>query len=85
MDEVFKISDYVTVFRDGKLIATVPRRADRNKLIALMVGRELTNLFPKEDAEIGEVMLSVRRPHRGPLVEDVSFELRRGEILGWPG
>jgi inositol transport system ATP-binding protein len=86
MDEVFKISDYVTIFRDGKLIQTLPAaELDRDKLITLMVGRELTNLFPKEDAEIGEVMLSVRGLNRGPLVRDVSFEVRRGEILGVAG
>jgi inositol transport system ATP-binding protein len=69
MDEVFKISDYVTIFRDGKLIQTLPAaELDRDKLITLMVGRELTNLFPKEDAEIGEVILSVRDLNRGPLV-----------------
>ena len=67
-------------------IQTLPAAdLDRDKLITLMVGRELTNLFPKEDAEIGEVVLSVRGLNRGPLVRDVSFEVRRGEILGIAG
>ena len=61
MDEVFRIADKVTVFRDGKHVATLPAsELDRQKLITLMVGRELTHLFPKEHAEIGEVVLSVR-------------------------
>ncbi len=86
MDEVFQISDEVTVFRDGRLVATHPAsEMDSAKLIRLMVGRELTHLFPKEPAEIGEVVLSVRGLRRGKLVDDVSFDLRRGEILGLAG
>lgn len=86
MDEVFKIVDYVTVFRDGKLVNTLPAgQLDRDKLITLMVGRELTNMFPKLEAEIGEVVLSVKNLHRGTVVKDVSFELHRGEILGFAG
>ncbi len=86
MDEVFKISDDITVFRDGKHVASLPAaELDRDKLIALMVGRELTQMFPKLDAEIGDVILSVKNLNRGNLVKDVSFELRRGEILGFAG
>ena len=86
MDEVFQIADDITVFRDGRHIATVPAsQTDRNSLIAMMVGRELTNLFPKEDAPIGEVVFSVQGLTRPGVVEDVSFELRRGEILGLAG
>jgi len=86
MDEVFQIADDITVFRDGRHIATVPAaQTDRSSLIAMMVGRELTNLFPKEDAPIGEVVLSVRNLTRTGIVEDVSFDLRRGEILGLAG
>ncbi len=86
MDEVFKISDDITVFRDGKHVASLPAsELTRDKLIALMVGRELTHMFPKLDAEIGEVILSVEGLNRGNLVKDVSFELRRGEILGFAG
>jgi len=86
MDEVFKISDDITIFRDGKWVKTLPAsELDRDKLIALMVGRELTQMFPKEHAEIGEVILSVKNLNRGKQVRDVSFELRRGEILGFAG
>ncbi len=86
MDEVFKISDEVTVFRDGKLVGTNPASEMTSaSLIRMMVGRELTHLFPKQDAEIGEVILSVRDLNRGRLVKDVSFDLRRGEILGLAG
>ena len=86
MDEVFKISDDVTVFRDGRHVATLPAaELDRQKLITLMVGRELTHMFPKEAAEIGEVAMSVRGLTRHGVLRDISFELRRGEILGLAG
>ncbi|MEN9740766.1 MAG: hypothetical protein RLZ72_1032 [Actinomycetota bacterium] len=86
MDEVFAISDEITVFRDGTWVAT-EEAADMNreKLIALMVGRELNQLFPKVEAEIGEVILEVENLNRGHLVKNVSFKVRRGEILGFAG
>jgi inositol transport system ATP-binding protein len=86
MDEVFAISDEITVFRDGTWVATEPAsKMDRNSLISLMVGRELTQLFPKSEAKIGEVVLEVEHLKRGNHVKDVSFTLRRGEILGFAG
>ena len=86
MDEVFKISNDITVFRDGKHVASVPaKELTRDKLIQFMVGRELTSLFPKLEAEIGEVVLSVRNLNRGKLVRDVSFDVRAGEIVGFAG
>ena len=86
LDEVFKIADEITVFRDGKYVGTVPAaETSKNMLISMMVGRELTNIFPKEDAEIGDVILEVRNLNRKGKVNDVSFVLRRGEILGLAG
>jgi inositol transport system ATP-binding protein len=86
MDEVFAISDEVTVFRDGTWVATdKASNMDRDKLISLMVGRELNQLFPKVEAEIGDVILEVDGLNRGRLVKDVSFNVRRGEILGFAG
>jgi inositol transport system ATP-binding protein len=86
MDEVFAISDEITVFRDGAWVATEPAsKLDRNALISLMVGRELTALFPKSEAKIGEVILEVEHLNRGHQVRDVSFSVRRGEILGFAG
>jgi inositol transport system ATP-binding protein len=86
MDEVFAISDEVTVFRDGQWVDTRPAaELDRDRLITLMVGRELTNLFPKADAPIGDVAMRVQGLNRGSLVRDVSFEVRHGEILGIAG
>ena len=61
MNEVFTIADEVSVFRDGRHVATDAASAfDQQKLIALMVGRELTHLFPKGEAKVGETVLSVR-------------------------
>jgi len=86
MDEVFQIADEITVFRDGKHIATVPAaQTNKNSLIAMMVGRELTSIFPKSEAPIGEVVLSVSNLTRKGIIHDVSFDLRRGEILGLAG
>ena len=86
MDEVFQIADEITVFRDGKHIATVPAgQTDKNSPIAMMVGRELTNIYPKSEAPIGEVILSVRNLTRKGIIHGVSFDLRRGEILGLAG
>ena len=86
MDEVFRISDDITIFRDGKYVATrLASELNRDKLIELMVGRELTDMFPKLEAEIGDVILSVRDLNRGKFVKNVSFDLRRGEILGFAG
>lgn len=86
MDEVFAISDEVTVFRDGQWVATkLASEIDRDQLITLMVGRELTQLFPKESAERGEVVMRVSGLNRGRQVKDITFEVRRGEILGIAG
>ena len=86
MDEVFSISDEITVFRDGTWVATEKAsNMNREKLISLMVGRELNQLFPKVEAEIGEVVLEVEGLNRGRQVRNVSFQVRRGEILGFAG
>ena len=86
MDEVFAISDEITIFRDGTWVATeLAKNMTRDSLISLMVGRELTALFPKSEAKIGEVILEVKNLNRGRQVKDVSFNLKRGEILGFAG
>jgi inositol transport system ATP-binding protein len=86
MEEILKISDVITVFRDGQWVTTRPAsELNTQSLITAMVGRELTHMFPKEHAEIGDVLLEVRNLNRGKMVQDVSFVLRRGEILGLAG
>lgn len=86
MDEVFKITDEITVFRDGKFVGTeLASDLNRDKLIEMMVGREITHMFPKEETVIGDVILSVRNLKKDGLFENISFDLRRGEILGIAG
>ena len=86
MEEIFSIADSITVLRDGQYIATDKASSlDKDKLIKLMVGRELTEIFPKTEAEIGDVVMKVKNYSYEPKVKDVSFELRKGEILGIAG
>jgi inositol transport system ATP-binding protein len=86
MNEVFQIADDITVLRDGAHIATVPAaQTTRDQLITMMVGRELISMFPKEEAPIGEVVLAVRDLTRAGVVQSISFDLRKGEILGLAG
>ena len=86
MDEIFRIADVVTVLRDGRYVATHDvGELDAKRLIALMVGRELNAVFPQSAAEKGECVLEVRRLSRPGKFQDVSFQVRRGEILGIAG
>ncbi len=86
LEEVFRIADRVVVLRDGQRVGSMPiAEATTEKVIRLMVGRELADLFHKEAAEIGEPLLEVRGLSRRGVVHDVSFTLRRGEILGFAG
>ncbi|HLL79026.1 MAG TPA: sugar ABC transporter ATP-binding protein, partial [Ktedonobacteraceae bacterium] len=86
LEEVFAIADRLTVFRDGTHIITAPvREMTTDDIIKHMVGRELSNLFPKGEAEIGEVVMEVRHLTRPGVFADVNFQLRRGEILGFAG
>ncbi len=84
--EVFRIADRVTVLRDGRTIDTRwIGGISRDELVSLMVGREFTEMFPKEPAEIGEVIFEVQNLTNSGLFSDVSFAVRRGEILGIAG
>jgi rhamnose transport system ATP-binding protein len=86
LEEVFELADVVTVLRDGEHVITAPAaELDASKLIRHMVGRELGELFPKEAAEIGEPLLEVRGLTSQGVFRDISFTLRRGEILGLAG
>jgi len=86
LEEVFKIADRLTVLRDGMHIITAPvSEMNTEEIIKHMVGRELSSLFPKSEAEIGEIVLEVRHLTRPGVFADVSFQLRRGEILGLAG
>lgn len=86
LEELFEIADRVTVLRDGYYVDTQSMQAvTRDELIRLMVGRTISNLFPKEQVTAGNVILKVDQLTRAGAFEDVSFELRSGEILGMAG
>ncbi|MCD2492107.1 sugar ABC transporter ATP-binding protein [Lacrimispora sp. NSJ-141] len=85
MDEIFEICDSVAVFRDGTYVGD--RSMDgvtKDELISMMVGREVKNVFPKVDCEIGETVFKVEGLS-GDGFEDISFEVHKGEILGLTG
>ena len=85
-DEIFAIADYYTVLRDGQYVGE-GRVAETtvNDLIRMMVGRSLNQLFPKSEVEQGEVVLAASGLSSEGVFDDVSFELHKGEILGFFG
>lgn len=84
--EIFELADRVSVLRDGQYIGTRQvAETTEGELITMMVGRTIDNLFPKQPATIGEVVLEVRHLNREPYTRDVSFTLRAGEIVGMAG
>jgi ABC-type sugar transport system ATPase subunit len=85
LEEVFDICDHVTVLRDGKSVHTSPvSEVDTDEIVRLMVGRELTDFFPKHAAQAGETLLEVEGLS-GDAFESISFSLRAGEVLGFSG
>ena len=86
LDEVFKISDTISVLRDGQHAGDAPTsELTRQQLIELMVGRPIEDEFPKQRAKIGEPRLNVERLGRQGCIQPVSFSVRRGEVLGITG
>ena len=86
VDHLFEISDEFSVFRDGKYVGThAAKDVTRDDIIRMMVGREITQMFPKEEVPIGDVVLKVENLTLNGVFHDVSFELRAGEILGMAG
>ena len=87
MEEILRISDEVTVMRDGAWVATEPAaEMTMERIIKLMVGRELTNRFPPKDNEIGGVLLEVEGlTAMYSKLRDVSFNVHKGEIVGLAG
>jgi len=86
MNELFEIADEVSVFRDGRFVGEHPAaEVTRDDIIKLMVGREITQMFPKQTVPIGDVVLSVKNLTLERRFRDISFDLRKGEILGVAG
>lgn len=85
MEEIFEVCDRVSVFRDGAFIGEKPLNGvTKDELISMMVGRQVDNIFPKTDCTIGDVVLRVENL-TGKGFQNISFEVRKGEILGISG
>lgn len=86
MEEIFRIADTVTVLRDGGHVETLPvADVDREKLIAMMVGRSLGEEYPKLKAEIRDIALEVKNLSAKKLLQNINFNVRHGEIVGISG
>lgn len=86
MDEIFQIADDITVFRDGQLVGSdSSENLDNAQLIKMMVGRELKDLYDKTSVDISDPVLEVQNLTNPCHFHDISFSLRRGEILGITG
>ena len=86
LEEIFEIADRVSVLRDGHYVGTrAIEQITEDDLIQMMVGRTLSDLFPKKDSDITDVVLKVDNLYKEGLFRDISFELHRGEILGLAG
>ncbi len=86
LEELFIVCDRITVFRDGKYVTSKNiEDTTKNQLVSLMVGRELTNLFPKEEVEHGEEILKCQKLGIDGVFNDINFSVKAGEILGFMG
>jgi ABC-type sugar transport system ATPase subunit len=86
LEEIFEIADRVTVIRDGQYIATDDvKNVTHSQLVEWMVGREMHNLYPKVEVEIGETVLEVKNLKQTGVLNDISISLKQGEILGISG
>ena len=86
MSELDQICDRVTVLRDGKYVGTeVVKETTKEKLISMMVGRELQKYYTRDFQNAGEVVLKCEKISDGKLVKDATFEIRKGEIVGFSG
>ncbi|MGG1444545.1 sugar ABC transporter ATP-binding protein [Brevibacillus laterosporus] len=86
MEEIFQVSDRITVLRDGQYVGTkVTAETSMDELVKMMVGREITDRFPKVDVSLGEEKLRVDHLSVKGKLADVSFAVQAGEILGFAG
>jgi len=86
LEEVFEIADVVTVIKDGAVTGTLEAaEATTHEIINMMIGRQLTAMFPKRHGKVGDEIFRVESLNRGRKVRDVSFSVRAGEVLGIAG
>jgi rhamnose transport system ATP-binding protein len=85
-DEIYRIADRYTVFRDGEMVGKgFIKDTPQAEIVRMMVGRSVDQIFPKRDAQVGETVLCVKGLSHPTEFHDVSFEVRKGEILGFYG
>ena len=86
LEEIFKIGDTITTLRDGE-VTGVNRVSDvtMNQVIELMIGRKLADIYPKREASVGEESIRVEGFSNGRVYQDISFSVRKGEVLGFAG
>ncbi len=86
LDEIFQIADRITVLRNGENVGELPAKEEnREEIIKMMVGKKLEKLYPKEKVDIGEKLMEVADISKKGFYQNISFDLRRGEILGFFG
>ena len=86
MDEVFRLADRISVLRDGRLVGTAPAsELNPSKLITMMVGRELADVFPVRHSPSDEILLEVSGLTREPAYRDISFKVHSGEVVALAG
>jgi ribose transport system ATP-binding protein len=85
LEEIAEIGDRVTVLRDGMSVAEVPADTPQDELVRLMVGRSIDQQYPRERSDEGPSLLEVRNLTREGVFEDISFEVRAGEVVGLSG
>jgi len=86
MNEIFEISDEIAVMRDGEMVGRmITSEVDEQQVIAAMVGRDVNDIFHKEEAPIGDIMLEVKNLSTKNFLKDISFNVRAGEIVGFAG
>ncbi|GKX32202.1 monosaccharide-transporting ATPase [Vallitalea longa] len=86
MEEIFQIADNITVFRDGAVVDSRPKdKYDMDTVIAQMVGRKMSNDYPKEKVQLGKNVLEVKNLNHEKNYRNVSFNVREGEIIGFAG
>lgn len=85
LDEIAEIGDSVTVLRDGQYVDEVPASTPEPELVRLMVGRSIDQLYPRRQSETGDVLLSVKDLTKLGAYEDISIDVRAGEVVGLAG
>jgi ribose transport system ATP-binding protein len=85
LEEVAEIGDRVTVLRDGKVVDRVPAGTARSEFVRMMVGRSVEDQFPRRRSEVGEILLEAKNLSREGVLEDVSLQVRAGEVVGIAG